>query len=127
MEKHLTALSALFAALGVCGVLVAGVVLVALTGGGLLSGDRVALLVTSGIGMAIAGLLVVLSLPALVAGIGLYQRRPWSRLLGLILACLQLLNLPVGTVLGVYALWVLLHEDTARLLGGEPRSTVQVV
>ena len=33
----------------------------------------------------------------------------------LIIAVLDLLFIPVGTLIGVYELWVLLQEDTAKL------------
>jgi hypothetical protein len=41
---------------------------------------------------------------------GLARARPWARNLALILAAFNLLLLPLGTALGVYTLWVLLHE-----------------
>lgn len=116
MQKHLTVLSVLFIVLGVLGLLAAGVVFVALTGGGWLSGDRDAVFITSGLGSLIALFVVAMSMPTLLAGIGLAQRRPWARILSLIVAALQLTNLPFGTVLGVYAFWVLLQEETGHLL-----------
>jgi zinc-ribbon domain len=42
------------------------------------------------------------------AGYGLLQREPWARVLALVLAFLSLINIPLGTALGVYTLWVLL-------------------
>ena len=36
--------------------------------------------------------------------------RPWARNLALMLAAFNLLLLPLGTALGLYTLWVLLHE-----------------
>ena len=41
----------------------------------------------------------------------LRRRRRWSRLLALMLGSVDLLLLPYGTALGVYALWMLLNED----------------
>ena len=38
-----------------------------------------------------------------------------ARLAGLMLGSIDLVLLPYGTALGVYALWVLLHEDGKRL------------
>ena len=43
-----------------------------------------------------------------LAGWGLLQRESWARMLALILAFLGLINVPFGTALGVYTLWVLL-------------------
>ena len=45
-----------------------------------------------------------------VVGVPLRRRRPWARMAALMLGSIDLLLLPYGTALGVYALWVLLHE-----------------
>ena len=65
-----------------------------------------------------AGTLGVVALAALVwaaahhaAARGLGARRAWGRNLALILAPFDLLLLPLGTALGLYALWVLLQEE----------------
>lgn len=50
-----------------------------------------------------------------VVGVPLRQRRPWARLVALMLGSVDLLLLPYGTALGVYALWVLLSEEGKRL------------
>jgi len=42
------------------------------------------------------------------AGWGLLQRESWARALTLVLAFLALFNIPFGTALGIYTLWVLL-------------------
>ena len=64
-----------------------------------------------------AATLAVVALAALVwavahrvAGRGLRTRKPWARNLALMLAAFNLLLLPLGTALGLYTLWVLLHE-----------------
>ena len=64
-----------------------------------------------------AATLAVVSLAALawalahhLAARGLDAGRPWARHLALILAAFNLLLLPLGTALGLYTLWVLLHE-----------------
>jgi hypothetical protein len=43
------------------------------------------------------------------------RRRHWSRLAAILFGSVDLLLLPYGTALGVYALWVLLRDDTKRL------------
>ncbi len=50
----------------------------------------------------------------LVVGLHVRRRSHWSRLGALLLASVDLLLLPYGTALGVYALWVLLHEEAKR-------------
>jgi hypothetical protein len=44
----------------------------------------------------------------LVAGWGLLQRQSWGRILTLVVGFISLFNIPIGTALGVYTLWVLL-------------------
>ncbi len=63
----------------------------------------------------IVGMILVLSLPSLILGFGLYHFRPWARILGLVLAAINLLNLPFGTVVSLYAFWVLLKPETEEL------------
>lgn len=45
----------------------------------------------------------------------LRRRRPLGRVLALALGVINLIVLPFGTALGVYALWVLLKNDGRRL------------
>ena len=50
-----------------------------------------------------------------VVGVPLRRHRPWARLMALMLGSVDLLLLPYGTALGLYALWVLLNEDGKAL------------
>ncbi|MEE2636935.1 MAG: hypothetical protein VYE68_06845 [Acidobacteriota bacterium] len=36
------------------------------------------------------------------------------------LSDLRLINIPIGSIVGIYGLWVLLNEETACLLVGGP-------
>ena len=59
----------------------------------------------------------VLALPGLIGGIYLMKYRNWARILVIVLACLNLTNVPLGTALGIYTLWALFHQDTKPLFG----------
>lgn len=50
-----------------------------------------------------------------VVGVPLRRHKSWSRTAALLLGSADLLLLPYGTALGIYALWILLHEDGKRL------------
>lgn len=63
----------------------------------------------------ILGVIVILSLSCLILGYGLLNFRPWARILGIVLAALNLLNVPFGTVLSLYAFWILLKPETEAL------------
>ena len=43
----------------------------------------------------------------IIPGWGLLVRRPWARMLTIVLGCFNLIDLPFGTTLGAYTLWVL--------------------
>ncbi len=120
MQKHITLLGWLYIVLSSCGLVAALIVLVTVAGGGLISGDRTAIAVTALVGSTVAGLLVLLSAPGILAGIGLLKYQQWGRVLALVLGILNLLNFPVGTALGVYTLWVLLDDEMGQLFGVVP-------
>jgi hypothetical protein len=115
MQKHVTALGVLYIALESLGLLAAIIVFWAVVGGGLISGDEEAIAITAIVGTTIAGFLIITSLPGIIGGIGLLKHRPWARILVLILGFLNLLFVPFGTILGIYTIWVLLKDDTAKL------------
>jgi hypothetical protein len=71
-------------------------------------------------GGLVTAFLVAFSLPGLITGFGLLAYKSWARILGIVLAALQLLGFPVGTLFGIYALWVLLNKDTERLFNTTP-------
>jgi hypothetical protein len=60
--------------------------------------------------------LMVISLPGLVGGIGLLKFAPWSRILMLVLSVIDLVHIPFGLALGIYGLWVLTKPETAALM-----------
>lgn len=115
MEKHVIIVAALRIAFGALGLLTAVIVFMAVVGGGLISGDADAIRATAIIGPALAAFLVLTSLPGIIGGVGLLKWKGWARVLVIILAILDLFNIPIGTALGIYTLWVLLKDETAQL------------
>jgi len=57
-----------------------------------------------------------------LAGWGLLQRQSWARMLTLVLSFLALFNIPFGTALGVYSLWVLLPSQAEKEYEGLVRT-----
>ena len=49
-----------------------------------------------------------------IAGWGLLQREPWARIIVLVLGFISLFNVPFGTAVGVYTLWVLLPAQSQQ-------------
>jgi hypothetical protein len=121
MEKHITVLGALYIAFGILEILIAIIVFTLVVGGGLITGDEEAMAITSGAGSAVAAILVMIAAPGIIGGIGLLRYQPWARILVLILGCLNLLSIPLGTALGIYTIWVMTQDETARLFGVQKR------
>lgn len=71
-------------------------------------------------GVVLVMFMVVLSLPSIIIGWGLYQLRSWSRVAGIVLSVVSLISFPFGTALGAYGLWVLFSKDGQKLFGVTP-------
>jgi hypothetical protein len=122
MEKHITFVAALNIAFGFLGLFFAAFLFVAIVGAGIISGEPEARTITSIVGTALAFFLIITSLPEIIGGFGLLKRKAWARILILIVACLDLLWIPIGTIIGIYVLWVLLNEETAQLFVKETKA-----
>lgn len=116
MEKHITLVAAINIGFGFLGILIAIFIFVVVVGAGILSGDPEAMTITSIVGTAVSGFLLVTSVPEVIGGFGLLQRKSWARTVLIVIAVIDLLYIPLGTLLGIYALWVLLQDETAKLL-----------
>jgi hypothetical protein len=64
---------------------------------------------------ALAIIAILWGIAHIVVGVPLRRHRPWARMMALMLGSVDLLLLPYGTALGVYALWLLLREDARGL------------
>jgi len=62
--------------------------------------------------LSLVGLLVIAKgVFGLAAGWGLLRRESWARILAMVMGCISLLNVPFGTALGIYTLWVLISHN----------------
>ncbi len=120
LEQHRRILGILFIvtnALGLLGAVVVGVffggVGALLAASGQDTGEGLAL--SALIALGLGGCLLVTSVPGLITGIGLLKRRPWSRVLALVLGILGLPNFPLGTALGIYAIWFYGQQGSDRV------------
>ncbi len=75
--------------------------------------------------LSFIGILVVIkAFAGFATGWGLIQREPWARTLAVVLAFPSLFfNVPFGTALGIYTLWVLLPADSDLEYEKEVRSS----
>jgi hypothetical protein len=120
LETHVKVLAALYIILGVLGTLF-GLALMALlsfigVAGAASDPDAwMALPILGFTGAALGAFMLLLSIPGIVAGAGLLKYRPWARIVTIVLSALNLMNFPLGTIVGIYGLWVMLSEEGARL------------
>jgi len=120
MERHLSAVAALQVGLSILGVLLGIFVFVLLTGIGVIAQEKEALFILSTIGTGVGLFLLIISVPGIIGGIGLFKRKEWARILVLILSAIDLLNIPIGTALGIYSIWVLAQKETVQLFRQQP-------
>ncbi|MCC7163733.1 MAG: hypothetical protein IT331_14660 [Anaerolineae bacterium] len=78
---------------------------------GVVSGDAQAALILGTVGTWGGIFLLILSLPGFLAGYGLLKHKEWGRILAIVVAFLNLLNFPLGTLFAFYTLWVLLQTS----------------
>lgn len=127
MQQHVKILAILHIILGGLGVL--GGLLAMLFFGGLAgfvglaqqdSDNFVAGSVLGLIGLVVMVVVLVISLPELIAGIGLLSYQGWARILTIILSAIELPGFPIHTALGIYGLWVLLSNEGTALFTQRP-------
>ncbi len=124
-QNHITLLGVLHIARGAF-VLLIGVLLFAiLTGIGAISEDNTALGVLGFIGTALMLLFIALAIPSVLAGIGVLLRREWGRIMALVVGILSLIDVPIGTAIGVYSIWVLMNDETRLLFQVTPATLMQ--
>jgi len=122
MEQHVKVVAILNIVYGGLGVLIALLVLLFFGGmAGVVHSDPSP---DSDVGVAALGLIAVvgfilialISVPAVIGGIGLLKFREWARILMIVMSALNLINIPpFGTALGIYGLWALLNDGTRVL------------
>ena len=122
MAQHVKILGILHLVFGGVGVLVACLIFLVFGGiaglVGMNANDADALVaapILLVIGTVVFLLIAVLSVPQVVCGVGLLRFRPWARILGIVISAISLFNIPFGTALGGYGLWVLLTDPSQPL------------
>ena len=115
MEKHVIILGTLYIAYNIPLILAAMIVFTAVVGGGAISGDPEAIAITGLVGTVISGFLFLMAIPGIIGGAALLKRLPWARILVLILGCMNLLAIPIGTALGIYTIWFLVSDEAQEI------------
>jgi hypothetical protein len=113
LQQHVTILGWLYVIGNALFLLIGAFIFTLLTSIGAVAGDEQAMMILSLVGTMVGGLLVALAIPGIVAGVGLLAHKVWGRYLALVVAILGLINFPLGTLIGGYALWVLMQESAS--------------
>jgi len=77
--------------------------------------DPTALKVLGIISTPLVVLMLLFGGAMIAGGVGLFYCKPWARILTLVMAAMGLLNVPIGTLKGVYIIWVLVQSETISL------------
>ena len=129
MQTHVKVLGVVYLAVGACMLILA--VFLFLTMGsvaGIVGATAepqdaaIAIPVLGLAGTALAAMLGIFALPSLITGYGLVTFKSW--IVGIVLSAVSLINIPIGTIVGAYGLWVLLNKETERLFDNIPASTI---
>lgn len=115
MQSHVTVVGVLHIGAGIIGLIIGLIVFLALgwVSGYVMNPDIEFLLPT--LAVLVGGGIAVFSALDIAGGIGLLNYRNWARILVLITSVPHLLNIPIGTAIGIYSIVILVHADTQRL------------
>lgn len=122
MEKHINVVAALQIGLSIfCLLMVVLSFTVMRVIGGFID-EPEGEMILSIIGNVIATFLILVSIPGIIAGLGLYRRKEWARILTLILSVIEIFNFPFGTAIGIYSIWAMIQPETvAAFARQEPK------
>lgn len=119
MEKHINTVAALQIGLSIFNLLVALTLysILKLIGGFI--DDPEGEMILSIIANITSTILIILSIPGIIASMGLYRRKEWARILTLILSVIGIFNFPFGTAIGIYSIWVLIQPESVADFGNK--------
>lgn len=58
--------------------------------------------------------LILISIPGILASIGIYKRKEWGRVLAILIGAVQLFCFPIGTAIGIYTIWALIQPESIK-------------
>lgn len=65
-------------------------------------------------GAVLSFFLLFISLCGITSGIGTMHNNHFSNIITLILGCVDLIFIPIGTAVGIYTIWVFMKNDISR-------------
>ena len=120
MEKHINIVAALQIGLSIFNLLIAFLIFTVLKLVGGFVDDANGATILSLIADVLAIVFIIISVPGILAGMGLYKRKEWARVLSLILSVIEIFSFPFGTAIGIYSIWVLIQPETITEFNNTP-------
>lgn len=71
--------------------------------------------------LVVAVVMICVSILGIIAGAGVLKKKEWARILLLVISFFNLIRIPLGTILGVYSLWVLMNDQTIKIFAPPPK------
>ncbi len=117
MEKYLKVLTLVFLFIGAFGTITGAIVFIHFKSS-LFAGNWIGDFINeNGIQEAQALRKMIVYVPMLIAAVGLHFKQKWGRIMGMLWSVLNFADFPIGTVFGIFGLWVLLKKETKKIFG----------
>lgn len=125
MKKHVSVAAILQIVFGSLNVIIAMVIAFAFGFADQFVDDPTAVKVLALVGTPLVVIFLIFGGAMIAGGVGLLGCKPWARILTLVMSAIGLLNIPIGTLKGVYIIWVLVQQETVSLFDkGCPKTPV---
>lgn len=111
MEKHINIVAALQIGLSIFNLLIAFLIFTVLKVVGGFIDDANGATILSLIADILSIIFIIISFPGILAGMGLYKRKEWARVLTLGLSIIEIFSFPFGTAIGIYSIWALIQPE----------------
>ncbi|HEX3019147.1 MAG TPA: hypothetical protein VHP36_02550 [Chitinispirillaceae bacterium] len=111
MRKEIELLGALHIAISILYTLVFTATYAVLFTKGFFSGNYDSVSINFIVYAVVGAFLLLFAVSGVIAAMGIINSRPWAQMMILILGCLNLICIPLGTALGVYTIWIYMHND----------------
>ncbi len=111
LQQHVAILGWLHIALGIVFLAFGAMGFMMMVGIGLLTGEADGFVIMSMMGIFASFMMLLVALPAIIVGLGLLKHKNWGRMLAIVLAIFNLMNVPLGTAMAVYTFYVLFQND----------------
>lgn len=115
MHKEIELLGALHIAISILYTLVFSAIYAVLFIKGFFSGEENSANIQLVIFAVVGAFLLFFAISGVIAALGIIRSRSWAQMMILILGCLNLICVPLGTALGVYTIWIFMHSEKSGL------------